>query len=131
MVLISPVGLPAAQAANTLTELLTFKEKLCGVRLNGVVPEVTISYSYESPTLNNDTIFIPIVATIALGNVSCGCNSTMKVYKERFVVAFQGYTQLPSSVTLTKGGVLTSFNCKQNLAIINNTLTVVITVPAA
>lgn len=135
MVTLSPVGLAAAPVANQVSLLATFKEKLCRCvcATSSNQPQATVSYRYETPTLNGTTVFVPIVATITIVTPSCGCSATTQVINERFVVAFQGRTTLPASVTITSVGLtqgLIKIVCgKSNCYAINNSLTV--SIPAA
>ena len=67
-VFLSPVGLAAAPTANTVALLATFKEKLCRVvcATSTNQPQATVTYRYEQPVLNGNTVFVPIVATTAV-----------------------------------------------------------------
>lgn len=135
MVTLSPVGLAAAPVANQVSFLATFKEKLCRCvcATSSNQPQATVSYRYETPTLDGTTVFVPIVATITIVTPGCGCNAITQVINERFVVAFQGVTTLPASVTITSVGLtqgLIKIVCgKSNCYAINNSLTV--SIPAA
>lgn len=135
MVTLSPVGLAAAPVANQVSFLATFKEKLCHCvcATSSNQPQATVSYRYETPTLNGTTVFVPIVATITIVTPGCGCNAITQVINERFVVAFQGRTTLPASVTITSVGLtqgLIKIVCgKSNCYAINNSLTV--SIPAS
>ena len=135
MVTLSPVGLAAAPVANQVSFLATFKEKLCRCvcATSSNQPQATVSYRYETPTLNGTTVFVPIVATITIVTPGCGCNAITQVINERFVVAFQGSTTLPASVTITSVGLtqgLIKIVCgKSNCYAINNSLTV--SIPAS
>lgn len=103
MVLLSPVGLAAAPVANQVSLLATFKEKLCRCVCSNSSnqPFATVSYRNEQPTLNGTTVFVPIVATITIAMPGCESPQTIT---ERFIVAFQGRTALPASVTITQSG---------------------------
>ena len=135
MVTLSPVGLATAPVANQLSVLATFKEKLCRCvcATSSNQPQATVTYRSETPTLNGTTVFIPIVATITIVTPGCGCSATTQVINERFVVAFQGVTAIPASVTITPVGStqgLIKIVCgKSNCYAINSSLT--ITIPAA
>lgn len=130
MVTLSPVGLAAAPVANQVSLLATFKEKLCRCvcATSSNLPQATVAYRYETPTLDGTTVFVPIVATITIVTPGCGCNATTQVINERFVVAFQGATALPASVTITPVGTtqgLIKIVCgKSNCYAINSSLTV-------
>lgn len=130
MVTLSPVGLATAPVANQVSLLATYKEKLCRCvcATSSNQPQATVAYRYETPTLNGTTLFVPIVATITIVTPGCGCNATTQVINERFVVAFQGVTTLPASVTITTLGTtqgLIKVVCgKSNCYAINSSLTV-------
>lgn len=132
MVTLSPVGLAAAPVANQAAFLATFKEKLCRCvcATSSNQPQATVTYRNETPTLNGTTVFVPIVATITIVTPGCGCNATTQVINERFVVAFQGRTTLPASVTIAQLGItqgLIKVVCgKSNCYAINSSLTVTI-----
>lgn len=134
MITLSPVGLAAAPVANQISLLATFKEKLCQCvcATSTNQPQAVTSYRYETPILNGNTLFIPIVATITIVTPSKSCNATTQVINERFVVAFQGITALPSSVSITEVGVtqgLIKVVCgKSNCYAVNSSL--IITIPA-
>ena len=135
MVTLSPVGLAAAPATNQAAFLATFKEKLCRCvcATSSNQPQATVTYRNETPTLDGTTVFVPIVATITIVTPSCGCNASTQVINERFVVAFQGVTTVPASVTITQLGMtqgLIKIVCgKSNCYAINSSLTV--TIPTA
>lgn len=135
MVTLSPVGLAAAPVANQVAFLAAFKEKLCRCvcATSSNQPQATVTYRNETPTLNGTTVFVPIVATITIVTPGCGCNATTQVINERFVVAFQGRTTLPASVTIAQLGItqgLIKVVCgKSNCYAINSSLTV--TIPTA
>lgn len=134
MVTLSPVGLAAAPVANQAALLATFKEKLCRCvcAASSNQPQAVVSYSNETPVLNGTTVFVPIVATITIVTPGCGCSATTQVIKERFMVAFQGRTTVPTSVTVAQLGTtqgLTKIVCgKSNCYVVNDSLTV--TIPA-
>ena len=133
MVTLSPVGLATAPVANQVSLLATFKEKLCRCvcATSSNQPQATVTYRYETPILNGTTVFVPIVATVTIVTPGCGCNATTQVINERFVVAFQGQTAVPASVTITSLGTtqgLIKVVCgKSNCYAINSSLTVAIT----
>lgn len=130
---LSPVGLAAAPVANQAAFLATFKEKLCRCvcATSTNQPFANVTFRNEAPTLNGTTVFVPIVATITLTTPNaCKCQAETQVINERFVVAFQGSTALPTSVTITQLGTtkgLIKIVCgKSNCYAINSSLTVTI-----
>lgn len=133
MVYISPVGLATAPAANSVSFLATFKEKLCRYICGNSTnqPEAFVTYKNETPILNGSTVFVPVVATITIVTPGCGCTATTQVITERFMVAFQGQTAVPTAVTITSEGVtqgLFKIVCgKSNCYAINDSLAVTIT----
>ena len=133
MVYLSPVGLATAPAANSVSLLATFKEKLCKyVCANSTnQPESFVTYKYDTPILNGSTVFVPIVATVTIVTQGCGCAATTQVITERFMVAFQGQTAVPTAVTITSEGItqgLFKVVCgKSNCYAINDSLAVTIT----
>ena len=132
MVVLSPVGLATAPVANQVSFLATFKEKLCRSVCSTSTnqPQATVAYNYEVPTLNGTTVFVPIVATITIITPGCGCNASTQVINERFIVAFQGRTAIPESVTITQNGLIQNLIkvvCgKSNCYAINSSLSVAI-----
>ena len=107
-VTISPVGLAAAPVANTLSFMATYKEKLCRPFCvdSTIQPQVSVVYTTGTPRLVGTTVFIPIkaVITVVTQNNRCGCNAHTQLFTESFVVAFQGQTSVPTTVTLTQVG---------------------------
>lgn len=107
-VTISPVGLSAAPVANTLGFLATYKEKLCHPFCidSTIQPQVSVVYTTGTPKLIDTTVFIPVkaVITIVTQNSRCSCKAHTQLYTENYMVAFQGQTSLPRSVTLTSKG---------------------------
>lgn len=138
-VYLSPVGLAAAPVANQVTQLATFKEKLCQCVCSTSTnqPNAVVTYVTETPILRGTTVFVPVVATVSiLLPTDCGCNNRPpQTITERWLVAFEGQTALPTAVTLTTGGLyqsLIKIVCgKSNCYAINQTVTVTITPPAA
>lgn len=134
MVILSPVGLAAAPVANQVSFLATFKKKLCHCvcATSTNQPFATVTYRNEQPVLNGTTVFVPIVANISILMPGCTAPQTTT---ERFVVAFQGRTTLPASVTVTQNGMtqgLIKIVCgKSNWYAINSSLTVSIPAPTA
>ena len=93
----------------------------------------TVTYRNEMPVLNGTTVFVPIVATITITTPNaCKCQAETQVINERFVVAFQGRTTLPTSVTINQLGMtqgLIKIVCgKSNCYAINSSLS--ISIPA-
>lgn len=138
MVTLSPVGLAAAPVANQVSLLATFKEKLCRCvcATSTNQPFATVSYRNEAPVLNGTTVFVPIIATITITTPNaCKCQAETQVINERFVVAFQGRTTLPASVTITPVGItqgLIKIVCgKSNCYAINSSITIAIPAAAA
>lgn len=131
----SPVGLSAAPVANQLSELLTFKEHLCKpICANGNQPNASVTYTYNTPILNGTTLFIPIVANIQFVPQG-GCNQSPVGFVERFMVAFQGVTSMPTAINITSLGLvqnLSKFKCNKAYEyVINDSITIALTLPAA
>ena len=132
-VTISPVGLSAAPVANRLPLLVTFRErlcrKICAIATNQ--PSASVVYTNETPMLNGTTVFIPVVARITITTPGCGCGATIQVITERFLVAFQDQTALPTSVTITTEGEtqgIVNVICGQsNCYAINSSIAITIT----
>ena len=92
-------------------------------------PFATVTYRNETPVLNGTTVFVPIVATITITTPNaCKCQAETQVINERFVVAFQGRTTFPTSVTINQLGMtqgLIKIVCgKSNCYAINSSLSV-------
>ena len=132
MVTISPVGLANAPVVNQVSLLATFKERLCRCVCSTSTnqPQATVAYTNGTPILNGTTVLVPINATVTIVTPGCGCKATTQVINERFVVAFQGRTTLPTSVTITQVGTtqgLIKIVCgKSNCYALNSSLTVAI-----
>lgn len=112
MVTLSPVGLAAAPVANQVSFLATFKEKLCRCVCVTSTNQsfATVTYRNETPVLNGTTVIVPIVATITITTPNaCKCQAETQVINERFVVAFQGRTTLPTSVTIEANGKMATY----------------------
>ena len=107
-VTISPVGLAAAPVANELSFMATYNEKLCRPFCvdSTIQPQVSVVYTTGTPRLVDTTVFIPVkaVITVVTQNSKCGCNAHTQLFTENFVVAFQGQTDVPTTVTLTQVG---------------------------
>lgn len=98
-VYLSPVGASTAAAANQLRVLAVYKEKLCRTYCvdSTVQPQTTVTYKVGTTRLVGTTLYVPIIATISVVTpVSC-CNATTQVFTESYVVAFQGYSGLPTA----------------------------------
>lgn len=108
MVTVSPVGLAAAPVANVAALMATYKEKLCRSYCidSTIQPQVSVVYTTGTPRLNGTTVFVPVRATITIVTQEncCGCNAHTQLFTENFVVAFQGQTAVPTSVTLANVG---------------------------
>lgn len=132
-VIISPVGLSTAPVANRLSVLVTYKERLCrkvcAIATNQ--PSATVTYTNETPVLEDTTIFVPVVARITITTPGCCCEASTQVITERFLVAFQDYTVLPTAVTITSEGQrqgLVDVVCgKSNCYAINDSIAITIT----
>lgn len=137
MVTLSPVGLAAAPVANSVSLLATYKEKLCRHVCSASTnqPEASVSYRTETPVLNGTAVFVPVVATVTIVTPGCGCSAVTQVISERFMVAFQGQTALPSAVSVTQEGQtqgLAKVVCgKSNCYAVNDLIAVTITPQAA
>lgn len=105
---VSPVGLAAAPVANVANIMATYKEKLCRPYCTDstIQPQVSVVYTTDTPRLRSTTVFVPVRATITIVTQDnrCGCNAHTQLFTENFVVAFQGRTALPTSVTLANVG---------------------------
>lgn len=101
---LSPVGSNVAPAANELRVLAIYKESLCDSYCANNLPQVTIDYTNGTPTLQGLTVFVPITAKISVVTASkCGCAKTT-LRTETYMVAFEGYTSLPSGITISNQG---------------------------
>jgi hypothetical protein len=107
-VTVSPVGLAAAPVNNVAAIMATYKERLCRSYCTDstIQPQVSVVYTTGTAKLNESTVFVPVTATITIVTQEnrCGCNAHTQLFTENFVVAFQGQTALPTSVTLTNVG---------------------------
>lgn len=113
MVTLSPVGLAAAPVANQVSFLATFKERLCKAFCitSSVQPQVSVSYTAGQASLNGTTVFIPITAVVTVVTPGCGCEAKTQLFTENFVVAFQGQTALPTTVTVSSVGRIQGGSC--------------------
>ena len=135
-VYLSNVGANVAPAANQLRTLAVFKERLCKAYCvdSTVQPQTTLTYRNVTPRLVGTTIFIPITATISVVVPDGCCNARTQVFTDTFVVAFQGYSGLPTSVTITSLGrdiqpSCVNCGCAHGVTV-NDSLLVTIVAPA-
>lgn len=137
-VYLSPVGASTAPAANQLRVLAVFKEKLCRAYCvdSTVQPQTTLVYKVGTTRLVGTTLFIPVTATISVITPSNCCNANTQIFTDTFVLAFQGYSGLP-----TVGPTITSLGrdiqpscircgCAHGVTV-NDALLVTLTAPAA
>ena len=107
-VTISPVGLSTAPVANVANIMATYKNRLCRPFCvdSSIQPQVSVVYTTGTSRLEGTTVFIPIkaVITVVTQSSSCGCNAHTQLFTEDFVVAFQGRTAIPDTVTLANVG---------------------------
>lgn len=138
-VTISPVGLTAAPVANTAAIMATYKERLCRPFCvdSTIQPQVSVVYTTGTPRLNGTTVFIPVraVITVVTQGSSCGCDAHTQLFTEDFVVAFQGRTTVPTTVTLTnvgrnQFGSDVRCGCAHSYTI-NDSLTIAVSAPTA
>lgn len=137
-VYISPVGLSSAPVANQLSVMATYKEKLCqafGVNSSNQ-PSATVTYTAGTATLQGTTVFVPITASIQLLSPSDCCKAIPQMFTERFMVAFQGRTTLPTSVSVVSAGTEQTTACVKNNSkaygyLINDSITITIGAAAA
>lgn len=108
-VIISPVGVATAPTANEVAFMATYKEKLCQPFCidSTIQPQVSVDYTTGTPRLDNQTVFIPVKAVITIvtpKSTRCRCNANTQLITENFVIALQGRTTIPTSVTITNLG---------------------------
>lgn len=105
-VYLNPVGLAAAPVNNQLSVLAVFKERLCQPYCGNsdLSTQIGVTYTAGTPTLVGTTVFVPITASVSVLSPGCGCASVPQGFTERFEVAFQGRTALPTAVTITSVG---------------------------
>lgn len=113
--------------------MATFREKLCKsvCSVMGAVSNipVTIQYAYGTPVLSGTTVFVPITATINIPKFNgCGCSQGQTI-TEHFDVSFQGQTGVPTQVEIVSVGRVA--HAQGNCMLINDSITVTITPPAA
>ena len=112
-VYLSPVGLAGAPVANQLSVMVTMKERLCKpiCLLNDNQPFATVQYKAGTPVLEGQTVFVPVTASIQLLSPGKCCEAVPQMFTERFKVAFQGRTTLP-----TTAPVITSVGTDQGVS---------------
>ena len=107
-VTISPIGLAPAPVANVSNIMATYKAKLSRPYCidSTIQPHVSVFYTTCTPRLSDTTVFVPVraIITIVTQVNKCGCNAHTQIFTEDFVVAFQGRTALPTTVTLDNLG---------------------------
>ena len=113
MVTLSPVGLAAAPVANQVSFLATFRERLCKPFCidSSVQPQVSVVYTTGLARLDDTTVFVPITAVVTVVTPGCGCEAKTQLFTENFVVAFQGQTALPTTVTVSSVGKIQGGSC--------------------
>lgn len=137
-VYLSPVGASVAPAANQLRVLAVFKEKLCRAYCvdSTAQPQTTITYKVGTTRLVGTTLFIPVTATISVVTPNGCCNASTQVFTNTFVLAFQGYSGLPTvGPTITSLGRDVQPSCVKcgcaHGVTVNDSLLVTLTAPAA
>lgn len=130
MVTISPVGLSGtALVANQVSLLVNIKEKIKPYCVgSSITPQVSIVYLHETPFLKDTTVFVPVQAVITIVTAGINGKATTQLFTERFIVAFQEQTAVPSTVTIesvgrTQGGSDIKC-CKAYTYSINDSITV-------
>lgn len=132
-VYLAPVGLATAQVPNRVSSLAIFKERLCRRVCENSTnqPAATVAYTYGTPVLDGTTVFVPIEAKVTIVTPGCGCAATTQVITERFRVAFQEQSALPTSVDIATEGItqeLANVSCgSSNCLAVYSSLTVTIT----
>ena len=136
-VYLSPVGASVAPAANQLRVLAVFKEKLCRAYCvdSTVQPQTTLVYKVGTTRLVGTTIFVPITATITVVTPCGCCNANTQIFTETFVLAFQGYSGLPTvGPTITSLGRDVQPSCVKcgcaHGVTVNDSLLITLTAPA-
>ena len=135
---LSSVGASVAPAANQLSVLAVFKEKLCRAYCvdSTVQPQTTLVYKVGTTRLVGTTIFVPITATITVVTPGGCCNANTQIFTETFVLAFQGYSGLPTvGPTITSLGRDVQPSCVKcgcaHGVTVNDSLLITLTAPAA
>lgn len=137
-VYLSPVGASVAPVANQLRVLAVFKEKLCRAYCvdSTVQPQTSLVYKVGTTRLVGTTIFVPITATITVVTPCGSCNANTQIFTETFVLAFQGYSGLPTvGPTITSLGRDVQPSCVKcgcaHGVTVNDSLLITLTAPAA
>lgn len=137
-VYLSPVGASVAPVANQLRVLAVFKEKLCRAYCvdSTVQPQTTLVYKVGTTRLVGTTIFVPITAAITVVTPGGCCNANTQIFTETFVLAFQGYSGLPTvGPTITSLGRDVQPSCVKcgcaHGVTVNDSLLITLTAPAA
>ena len=137
-VYLSPVGASVAPVANQLRVLAVFKEKLCRAYCvdSTVQAQTTLVYKVGTTRLVGTTIFVPITATITVVTPGGCCNANTQIFTETFVLAFQGYSGLPTvGPTITSLGRDVQPSCVKcgcaHGVTVNDSLLITLTAPAA
>ena len=137
-VYLSPVGASVAPVANHLRVLAVFKEKLCRAYCvdSTVQPQTTLVYKVGTTRLVGTTIFVPITATITVVTPGGCCNANTQIFTETFVLAFQGYSGVPTAGrTITSLGRDVQPSCVKcgcaHGVTVNDSLLITLTAPAA
>ena len=135
---LSPAGASVAPVANQLRVLAVFKEKLCRAYCvdSTVQPQTTLVYKVGTTRLVGTTIFVPITATITVVTPGGCCNANTQIFTETFVLAFQGYSGLPTvGPTITSLGRDVQPSCVKcgcaHGVTVNDSLLITLTAPAA
>lgn len=132
MITVSPTGLSTtALVANQVSVLIGIKEKIKPFCINSTIqPQVSVVYVNESPFLKDSSVFVPINAIITIVIPGINGKATTHLYNERFIVAFQGQTAAPTSVTITSTGKTQGGSdvkcCKAHTFSIGDSLTITI-----
>lgn len=120
--------------------LVVLKEGLCNDDAYCVTstaqPQTTVTYRVGITRLVGTTLFIPITATTSVV-IPKGChNAVTRVFTDTFVVAFQGYSGLPTvGPTITNLGRDVQPSCVKcgcaHGVTVNDSLLITLTAPAA
>lgn len=137
-VYLSPVGASVAPEANQLRVLAVLKEKLCRAYCvdSTVQPQTTLVYKVGTARLVDTTLFVPVTATITVVTPNNCCNANTQIFTETFVLAFQGYSGLPTvGPTVTSLGRDIQPSCVRcgcaHGVTVNDSLLITLTAPAA
>lgn len=104
---ISPVALATtALVANQVSLQVAYTEKLIRPYcVNGSSePSYTLVYTTGTPKLEQSTVFVPVQVKITLVSPNKCRDANVQVVTENFMLAFQGQTAVPTSVTITSVG---------------------------